>query len=142
MIARVRHPNVVRIFDLGVADDHAYIAMEYLGAGSLAERLNWALDPELSVDYATQVGGALAAIHEAGILHRDLKPANIMFREDGSARADRLRAREADAAARRDHGNGPDFRHALLHEPGAGSRRADRRALAISTAWGACCSRC
>ena len=30
-----RHPNVVRIFDLGVADDHAYIAMEYLGAGSL-----------------------------------------------------------------------------------------------------------
>ena len=39
VIARVRHANVVRIFDLGVADDHAYIAMEYLGAGSLGERL-------------------------------------------------------------------------------------------------------
>jgi len=84
VIARVRHPNVVKIFDLGVADDHAYIAMEYLGAGSLAERLNTALDPDLSVHYATQVGSALAAIHEAGILHRDLKPANIMFREDGT----------------------------------------------------------
>jgi serine/threonine protein kinase len=84
VIARVRHPNVVKIFDLGVADDHAYIAMEFLGAGSLAERLSSALDPGLAVGYATQIGGALAAIHEAGILHRDLKPANIMFREDGT----------------------------------------------------------
>ena len=84
VIARVRHPNVVRIFDLGVADDHAYIAMEFLGAGSLAERLSQALAPDLALRYATQIGGALAAVHEAGILHRDLKPANIMFREDGS----------------------------------------------------------
>ena len=84
VIAGVRHPNVVKIFDLGVADDHAYIAMEYLGAGSLAERLSAALDPGVAVRYATQIGGALAAIHEAGILHRDLKPANIMFREDGT----------------------------------------------------------
>ena len=43
VIARVHHANVVRIFDLGVADDHAYIAMEYLGAGSLGERLRQAL---------------------------------------------------------------------------------------------------
>ena len=84
VIARVRHPNVVKIFDLGVADDHAYIAMEFLGAGSLAERLSAALDPSSAVHYATQIGGALAAIHDAGILHRDLKPANIMFREDGT----------------------------------------------------------
>jgi serine/threonine protein kinase len=84
VIARVRHPNVVRIFDLGVADDHAYIAMEFLGAGSLAERLNAALDPELALRYASDIGSALTAIHDAGILHRDLKPANIMFREDGT----------------------------------------------------------
>jgi FixJ family two-component response regulator len=84
VIARVRHPNVVRIFDLGVADDHAYIAMEFLGAGSLAERLNAALEPPLAVRYAHDVGSALTAIHGAGILHRDLKPANIMFRDDGS----------------------------------------------------------
>ncbi|HET7607319.1 MAG TPA: protein kinase [Gammaproteobacteria bacterium] len=84
VIARVRHANVVRIFDLGVADDHAYIAMEYLGAGSLGERLKQALAPERAVDYLRQIAGALAAIHEAGILHRDLKPANIMFRDEGS----------------------------------------------------------
>jgi len=84
VIARVRHTNVVRIFDLGVADDHAYIAMEYLGAGSLAERLKQALVPATAAEYLRQIGGALAAIHEAGILHRDLKPANIMFRDEGS----------------------------------------------------------
>jgi CheY-like chemotaxis protein len=84
VIARVRHPNVVRIFDLGVADDHAYIAMEYLGSGSLAQRVATGLSPRTAIDYACQIGAALAAIHEAGILHRDLKPANIMFREEGS----------------------------------------------------------
>ena len=84
VIARVKHANVVRIFDLGIADDHAYIAMEYLGAGSLADRLRQALRPETACEYLRQIAGALAAIHDAGILHRDLKPANIMFRDDGS----------------------------------------------------------
>ena len=84
VIARVQHANVVRIFDLGVADDHAYIAMEYLGAGSLGERLKQALAPEKAAAYTRQIAGALAAIHGAGILHRDLKPANIMFRDEGS----------------------------------------------------------
>ena len=84
VIARVDHRNVVRIFDLGVADDHAYLAMEYLGAGSLAQRLNTALHRDVAIDYTRQIASALGAIHSAGILHRDLKPANIMFREDGS----------------------------------------------------------
>jgi serine/threonine protein kinase len=84
IIARVDHPNVVRIFDLGVADDHAYLAMEYLGAGSLAARITQPLPPAAALDYTRQIGSALEAIHAAGILHRDLKPANIMFRDAGS----------------------------------------------------------
>jgi CheY-like chemotaxis protein len=84
IIARVDHPNVVRIFDLGVADDHAYLAMEYLGAGSLAARITQPLQPAAALDYTRQIGSALEAIHAAGILHRDLKPANIMFRDAGS----------------------------------------------------------
>jgi DNA-binding response OmpR family regulator len=84
VIARVSHPNVVRIFDLGVADDHAYLAMEYLSEGSLAARLNAPLPVRRALDYARQIASALGAIHAAGVLHRDLKPANVMFRADGS----------------------------------------------------------
>jgi serine/threonine protein kinase len=84
IIARIDHPNVVRIFDLGVADDHAFIAMEYLGAGRLSDRLEQALPPALALEYLDQIAGALDAVHRSGILHRDLKPANIMFRDDGS----------------------------------------------------------
>jgi serine/threonine protein kinase len=84
IIARVRHDSVVRIFDLGVADDHAYLAMEYLGAGSLFERLTEPLAAVTALAYARQIAGALHAIHGAGILHRDLKPANIMFRDQDS----------------------------------------------------------
>ena len=130
VIARVDHPNVVRIFDLGVADDHAYIAMEYLGAGSLAAASERGAR---SRAWRSTTRGRSAARSpqstSAGILHRDLKPANIMFREDGTPSADRLRPREADALARGDHRHGTDLRYAVLHEPGAGSRRADGRAF-------------
>jgi len=81
IIARVRHDGVVRIFDLGVADDHAYLATEYLGAGTLLEKLARPLEADAALTYARQIAGALDAIHGAGILHRDLKPANIMFRD-------------------------------------------------------------
>ncbi len=81
VIARISHPHVVRIFDLGVADDHAYIAMEYLSAGSLAQRLGRPLTIAVAVRYAIQIADALSAVHAAGVLHRDLKPGNILFRD-------------------------------------------------------------
>jgi eukaryotic-like serine/threonine-protein kinase len=84
VIAGVSHPNVVRIFDLGIADDHAYIAMEYLSGGSLAKRMRGPMDERFALDYVRQIASALTAIHEAGILHRDLKPGNVMFRGDES----------------------------------------------------------
>ena len=84
MIAELVHPNIVRIFDLGVSDDHAHIAMEYLSGGDLKERIREGIGEEAAVDYARQIASALAQVHAVGILHRDLKPANIMLREDGS----------------------------------------------------------
>ena len=73
-----------RIYDLGVSDDHAYIAMEYLDNGDLRYRINSGIDETRALDYLRQIASALSAIHSRGVLHRDLKPANIMLRKDGS----------------------------------------------------------
>ncbi len=82
LIAKINHPNIVRIFDLGVADDHAFIAMEFCSQGSLKRRIKQGLEPARAFDLMHQIASALAELHESGIMHRDLKPTNVMFRED------------------------------------------------------------
>ncbi len=84
LISRIRHPNVVRIHDLGVADDHAYIAMEYFPLGDLRGHIASELRPTEALNYLAQMAGALQVVHAVGVLHRDLKPGNIMMRSDGS----------------------------------------------------------
>ena len=84
LIAKIDHPNIVRIYDLGIADDHAFIAMEHCAKGSLKRRIKTGLEPERAFSLMQQIASALAELHEAGILHRDLKPTNIMFRQDDS----------------------------------------------------------
>jgi eukaryotic-like serine/threonine-protein kinase len=84
VIAGIDHPNVVKIFDLGIADDMAFIVMEYFPGGHLGEKLAIGLSPAEALDLLAQAAAALEAIHSVGILHRDLKPANIMLRGDGS----------------------------------------------------------
>ena len=84
VISRIENPNIVRPSDLGVADAHAYITMEYFKEGSLRAKMKQSLPATAVLDYLRQIAGALMAIHEVGILHRDLKPANVMLREDQS----------------------------------------------------------
>ena len=84
LIAEIDHPNIVKIYDLGVSDDHAYIAMEYIAAGDLKRRISAGMTELLTLRYLDQIASALAKIHEVGILHRDLKPGNIMLRSDDS----------------------------------------------------------
>jgi len=83
-IAEMDHPNIVRIYDLGVADHHAHIAMEYLGGGDLRNRIDSGIPERQALQYLRQIASALSAIHAKGVLHRDLKPGNIMLRKDGS----------------------------------------------------------
>lgn len=84
LISKVRHPNVVRIFDLGIADDHAYLAMEYFPRGDLRSLIASGLDGSEALSYLAQMAAALEVVHAVGVLHRDLKPGNIMLRADGS----------------------------------------------------------
>ncbi len=83
-IADMDHPNIVRIYDLGVGDDHAHIAMEYLAGGDLRQRIEAGIAERQAVQYLRQIASALSAVHSKGVLHRDLKPGNIMLRKDGS----------------------------------------------------------
>ncbi len=84
IVAGLKHKNIVQIYDLGVADDHAYIAMEHFPAGDLRERMKQPMMPAMALKILEQIASALEAIHSVGVLHRDLKPANVMLRVDGS----------------------------------------------------------
>jgi hypothetical protein len=84
LISKVRHPNVVRIFDLGIADDHAYLAMEYFARGDLRSQIASGLDGPEALAYLAQMAAALQVVHAVGVLHRDLKPGNIMLRADNT----------------------------------------------------------
>jgi tRNA A-37 threonylcarbamoyl transferase component Bud32 len=84
IVRRITHPSIVRLYDLGVSDEHAYLVMEYFRAGDLRMRMKTGLAPREALRVAAAIAEALRAIHAAGILHRDLKPGNVMLRDDGS----------------------------------------------------------
>src|SRR5262249_8427261 len=84
-VARLQHPHIVQIHDIGEHEGQPYFSLEYVGGGSLAQRLNGTPQPARS---AAELMATLApAIHhapEGGIVHRDLKPANILLTADGT----------------------------------------------------------
>jgi serine/threonine protein kinase len=80
---RLHHSNLVRCYELGVADDHAYLAMEYFPEGDLRRRMRLGLSTDEALAYALQIARALNALHGAGALHRDLKPGNVLMRGNG-----------------------------------------------------------
>ncbi|RIK86700.1 MAG: hypothetical protein DCC67_02485 [Planctomycetota bacterium] len=85
LLARLRHPNIVQVFDVGRCDGLAYLALEYCDGGTLADRI--AAGPCAPVEAATLVRTLALAIHQAhqqGIIHRDLKPANVLFDAEGT----------------------------------------------------------
>jgi protein kinase-like protein len=83
---QVSHPNVCRVFDIGVSDGAPFITMEYVDGEDLSSLLRriGRFPQDKGLEISRQVCAGLAAAHEQGLLHRDLKPANIML--DGRGR--------------------------------------------------------
>jgi len=84
IISSIDHPNVVKIYDRGFSDRHAYIAMEYFPNGSVAEVIPRGLNGRQALSLLAQAAGALREVHTRGVIHRDIKPGNLMARADGS----------------------------------------------------------
>jgi WD40 repeat protein/serine/threonine protein kinase len=86
-VARLCHPNIVAIYDIGVANGMPYIALEYLPGGSLKKLFRQGPQPpRWSADLLATLAQAVHTAHLAGIVHRDLKPGNVLLAEDGTVK--------------------------------------------------------
>ena len=79
-------PNIVTVFDVGEHAERPFIVMEYLGGGSLEERIRkeGAQEVGQALDWLEQAAAALDAAHRHGVVHRDVKPANLMLDRNGA----------------------------------------------------------
>jgi hypothetical protein len=88
VLARLDHPNLVPVIDVGEAGGVRYLAMELVRGRSLHDVIRTAgtLDEQVALDVIRQLADGLQHAHDNGVLHRDLKPANVLLQGDGVAR--------------------------------------------------------
>jgi eukaryotic-like serine/threonine-protein kinase len=85
LAARLNHPNIVHVFDVGEADGRPYIAMEHVDGETVADLIarRGSVPATEASALGAQAARALAAAHAAGLVHRDVKPQNLLLRRDG-----------------------------------------------------------
>lgn len=80
VIARLQHPNIVQIYDVGEAAGRPYFVLEFVAGGSLAERLRGRPQPARpAAQLVETLARAVQVAHDNGVIHRDLKPANVLL---------------------------------------------------------------
>jgi hypothetical protein len=84
-IAKLRHPNIVDVYDFGDFQGTPYMIVEYVSGGSLADRMNKGLmDQATALKYLRGIAAGLDYAHGHGIVHRDVKPANVLLTAEDS----------------------------------------------------------
>src|SRR4051812_29001088 len=84
-VAKLQHPNIVQIFEIGERDDLPFLALELVEGGTLADRLQrLPFEPRAAAELIETLAKAIHHAHKHGIIHRDLKPANVLFDPDGT----------------------------------------------------------
>jgi WD40 repeat protein/serine/threonine protein kinase len=87
IIARLQHPNIIQIHEVGEHDGRPFFSLEFCGGGSLDRRLQGTpLPPREAARLVEKLARAMSVAHEARVIHRDLKPANILLSLDVSPR--------------------------------------------------------
>jgi hypothetical protein len=88
VLRNLKHPNIVKIREVGEETGRHFYVMEHLPGGSLAERIKaqGALRLSDALEIATSIGAALQHAHASRVIHRDIKPANVIFDENGLAK--------------------------------------------------------
>ncbi|MAT68225.1 MAG: hypothetical protein CMJ58_01745 [Planctomycetaceae bacterium] len=85
--AKLRHPHIVVVHELGVRDEQHFFSMEYIEGRGLNEVLRRGpLAPMVAANYVQQAAAAIAYAHSQGVLHRDVKPSNVLIDAEGVAR--------------------------------------------------------
>jgi serine/threonine-protein kinase len=89
VVARLQHPNIASVFDVGTHDGRHYLVMEYVHGHSLRQLIEarGRLTEAEVVRYGTQIASALQYAHDQGVVHCDVKPENILVTEQGVAKA-------------------------------------------------------
>ena len=82
--AKLQHPNIVAVHDVGTSDGIAYMAIAYEPGGSLASSIHGPVEPARALRIVRDVAAALDYAHRRGVVHRDVKPHNILLRDDGT----------------------------------------------------------
>jgi hypothetical protein len=101
-IARLQHPNIVQIFEVGEHEGRPFFSLEYCAGGSLDRKLaGTPLPPKQAAQLAGVLARAVQAAHDRNVIHRDLKPANVLLSADGTPKiTDFGLARKLDEAGR------------------------------------------
>jgi WD40 repeat protein len=119
-IARLPHPHIVQIFEVGEQGGLPYFSLEFCPGGNLARKLNGTpLQPREAADLVEKLARAMQAAHDKGVIHRDLKPGNVLLAADGTPKITDFGLAKVESVARpgEEHENGLTMTGAVVGTP-------------------------